>query len=281
MTTSPLGLAQRVVRRPAHVLAPVAAALFLAAAIIGEAGRGPWPDLLLFLIPLAVMIGIAPFLPVVALTLMILVPVSQLAGWVVDATANSWPSYLAIPITAFLLALSAEGWSRRAVLPVGVVAVTVVAYLIAVPQRDEGGWSEWTGWGMLIGIERVHPRQDDFIGLSLTGLGLYLGGWGLGLLCRSAVQGRFDGLVRLLSVAPPRQDDLLATPSSLTSREGDIYRLVAEGLSNAEIATHEHISETTVKSHVRAILRKLELRSRSQIVAHAHGRPGRATEGLA
>lgn len=58
--------------------------------------------------------------------------------------------------------------------------------------------------------------------------------------------------------------------AALSPREREIYALVAKGLGNAEIAQAAFISDTTVKSHVRSILAKLELRSRTQIVVHAY-----------
>jgi DNA-binding NarL/FixJ family response regulator len=56
----------------------------------------------------------------------------------------------------------------------------------------------------------------------------------------------------------------------LTERELDVMRLVARGLTNAEMATKLHLGEATVKSHVAHILAKLRLRDRTQTVVIAH-----------
>jgi DNA-binding NarL/FixJ family response regulator len=60
---------------------------------------------------------------------------------------------------------------------------------------------------------------------------------------------------------------------SLTEKERAVFKAVARGLSNAEIGSEIFAGESTVKTHVGAILRKLELRDRVQIVvfAHEHG----------
>ena len=67
--------------------------------------------------------------------------------------------------------------------------------------------------------------------------------------------------------SPSRQQE---TIDSLSPREREVFLLVARGLSNAEIARAAYVSEATVKTHIAAILRKLELRSRVQVVVFAH-----------
>jgi DNA-binding NarL/FixJ family response regulator len=69
---------------------------------------------------------------------------------------------------------------------------------------------------------------------------------------------------RMPQAAPPSGLD------ELTERELDVFRLIARGLSNAEIGEELYISDTTVKTHITHILQKLGLRDRVQAVVLAY-----------
>lgn len=58
-------------------------------------------------------------------------------------------------------------------------------------------------------------------------------------------------------------------PEALTPREMDVLRLLAEGLPNRKIADQLDVNERTIKSHVSAILAKLEVNNRTEAVMRA------------
>jgi DNA-binding NarL/FixJ family response regulator len=77
-------------------------------------------------------------------------------------------------------------------------------------------------------------------------------------------------LIQEFSRTPPAQRELPPSLGELTPRELEVFKLIARGLSNAEIAAELIVSETTVKTHVARILMKLDLRDRVQAVVLAY-----------
>ncbi|WP_235489568.1 helix-turn-helix transcriptional regulator [Frankia sp. AvcI1] len=98
-----------------------------------------------------------------------------------------------------------------------------------------------------------------------------LGAVRAGAVSAGAVPGGADlaGVAAAAGVAPARLDavDAAAGPAGLTPREREVLRILAGGATNAQIAAALTVSETTVKSHVKHILRKLRATNRSEAVA--------------
>ena len=89
---------------------------------------------------------------------------------------------------------------------------------------------------------------------------------GEALLAPAVTRRLIAEFARLRPQLPTRPERL----SDLTPRETEVLRLVAEGLSNAEIAERLVVTKETVKTHVSRILGKLDLRDRSQAVVLAY-----------
>ena len=92
------------------------------------------------------------------------------------------------------------------------------------------------------------------------------GSWRDALLAPSITRRLVERFAPDASVQPVVHSDL----SSLTHRELEVLRLLARGLSNAELAATLTLSEATVKTHVANILAKLQLRDRVQAVVLAY-----------
>ena len=87
---------------------------------------------------------------------------------------------------------------------------------------------------------------------------------GEALLSPSVTQRVIKQFTKVRQKAAPKELE------QLTERELEVFRLIARGLSNAEIGQELYISETTVKTHITHILQKLGLRDRVQAVVLAH-----------
>ena len=87
---------------------------------------------------------------------------------------------------------------------------------------------------------------------------------GEALLSPAVTKQVIQHFTRLHRQAPPRAVELL------TTREMEVFRLITQGLSNAEIGERLFISDTTVKTHVTRLLQKLDLRDRAQAIVLAY-----------
>jgi DNA-binding NarL/FixJ family response regulator len=102
------------------------------------------------------------------------------------------------------------------------------------------------------------------------------------ILAVAAGQAKLDPAVQPHVVDALAADDPAAEapapklPAGLTPREAEVLALIAEGLTNAEIAERLVVSPTTVKSHVNHLFAKAGLRDRAQAVNYAY-RTGIAT----
>ncbi len=89
---------------------------------------------------------------------------------------------------------------------------------------------------------------------------------------REAIKAAAEGKVQLSPEAATlllREMRAPSNPEHLTERETEVLQLLADGRSNKEIARHLQIAETTVKSHVKSIMQKLDVASRTQAALYA------------
>ncbi len=75
---------------------------------------------------------------------------------------------------------------------------------------------------------------------------------------------------KLIQSARPRKPGPSELPDGLTEREGQILILVAEGLSNTEIAERLYLGTSTIKTHINRIFAKTQSRDRAQATTYAH-----------
>jgi DNA-binding NarL/FixJ family response regulator len=96
--------------------------------------------------------------------------------------------------------------------------------------------------------------------------GIRVAAGGDALLAPSVTRRLIEEFVRRQAPVQPKA----GVTESLTEREQEVLRLLARGLSNAEIAGQLHVGEATIKTHVAHLLDKLGLRDRVQAVIYAY-----------
>ncbi|TDK24540.1 response regulator transcription factor [Arthrobacter crusticola] len=90
------------------------------------------------------------------------------------------------------------------------------------------------------------------------------------VIAPSTTRRLLDHVAPLLRRPSPAKEAHAAAVARLTPREREVFELIAQGLSNPEIALRLFLSEATVKTHVGRILAKLEARDRVQAVVMAY-----------
>jgi DNA-binding NarL/FixJ family response regulator len=109
-------------------------------------------------------------------------------------------------------------------------------------------------------------RNEDYIFPSLQA-------GALGYLLKDATREELAGAIRTVAAGQSLLDPALVSVANaaptLTARERDVLRLMADGMNNAQIAIQLFVSENTVKTHVSNILEKLDCRDRAAAVLTA------------
>ncbi len=156
---------------------------------------------------------------------------------------------------------------RELLAKVGEIAVPVVALIPAVLARPSGRHTEALGELLVAGVAGVLPREVDGVALQHA-LDAVLHG-----LC-VIDRGHIAGQIGADLFSPAAELELGTTPAraehdGLTAREHEVVSLMAEGLSNKQIADRLGISSHTAKFHVNAVLAKLDASTRTEAVVRA------------
>lgn len=188
-------------------------------------------------------LGIAAFVLLVTMSAVTaaLVGGPVAAAFVPDFGFDLWPTGLRIDTS----------WESLVMVPAGIVMFFVTVHAVNVASALHAAWAR-----VMLGsrARRVPPVPDD-LAPSPAGPG---GG------------SRTPALEAGPAAASETPAKGLTGLASLMAREREVLRLIARGYSNAEIAEAFVISEGTVKTHVKRILAKLELRDRTQATAFAY-----------
>lgn len=202
-------------------------------------------------------LALARLSPGVSIGIVSLALVIQFVGWAARFSDTGWSAYLMLAPIALALSVHATGRIRRLAVLLALPMSLAVSALLNVPALSSSGTQ---------GLINGRPSLDDE---ALAGLVI----WTFVAMLVGVVMWWLPGWLRSLRTSPEMEQadpDVDTALLALSSREREIYLWVARGMTNAEIASAAHIEESTVKSHISRILAKLELSSRTAVIAHAY-----------
>jgi len=141
-------------------------------------------------------------------------------------------------------------------------AASTVVHGLPVPWLVMSGADPGPAWGALYdaGAKVVVPRELGLLEVCALLTDLSMGS-------KPAAARERRELIRGWRTFASRRSDLAARVQSLTEREDEILRQLHQGLAVLEIAARSAVTESTVRSQVKAILRKLEVNSQMAAVA--------------
>lgn len=214
------------------------------------------PYAVLVMIGYAVVLGVSGFRPRQSVLLLIVLVGLQLFFWPARFSQLSWVGYLILLPLPAVVARSSSPRARTSALALLLATSAAIGALLTIPALSVSG-----RWGLVNGRPWDGALAVNALVWVVVCLAAAAGSWKVG---RDRRAGRAEAAAGGLPVAVPE------SVGTLSPREREIFALVVEGRSNADIARSAFISEATVKSHVGKILTKLGLSSRSELIAFAY-----------
>jgi signal transduction histidine kinase len=159
-----------------HVVAPISAVVYFGFWVASTWGNGGVADNAVVFGLFAMAIGLAYWMPVTALVLVVVVPVLQLFGIVEAPREDTWGAYVAIALVMFFVAVRPSPWLRLAALLIAAGVAALGAWLLAVPTITRPYvWSSWVGTGAAGGL------RLEFSLLTAALFGVFAGAWAIGV----------------------------------------------------------------------------------------------------